>query len=183
MSILHRMLLRTFVPIFLVATLFFVLLFQLIDVFSSIWRYFAHDVTLLEIGRIALLYLPKCLSFSLPVAFLFAIANTLGNFYAGNELFAIFGSGVSLYRLVTPFLALGLLLSVAGFFFEDAGRHPELPAEERGVRARRQAGDDAEPVQCHGDQPRPARGLPGRLLQRRAEAAVGAHGDRARRRT
>jgi lipopolysaccharide export system permease protein len=119
-SILHRMLLRTFVPMFLVATLFFVLLFQLIDVFSSIWRYFAHDVTLAEVARIALLYLPKCVSFSLPVAFLFAIASTLGSLYAGNELFAIFGSGVSLYRLVTPFLALGVLLSVAGFFFEDA---------------------------------------------------------------
>lgn len=120
MSILHRMLLRTFVPLFLVAMVFFVLLLQLIDVFGSIWRYFAHDVTLLEIGRIALLYMPKCLSFSLPVAFLFAIANTLGLFYANNELFAIFGSGVSLARLVTPFLALGLLLSAAGFFFEDA---------------------------------------------------------------
>jgi lipopolysaccharide export system permease protein len=118
-SILHRMLLRTFVPVFLVAMLFFVLLFQLIDVFSSIWRYFAHDVTLLEIARIALLYLPRCISYSLPVAFLFAIANTLGGFYAGNELFAIFGSGVSLYRLVTPFLVLGVALSAAGFFFED----------------------------------------------------------------
>jgi len=120
MSIIHRMLLRTFVPLFLVAMLFFVLLLQLIDVFSSIWRYFAHDVTLLEVGRIALLYLPKCMAFSLPVAFLFAIAYTLGLFYANNELFAIFGSGVSLYTLVTPFLLLGAALSAAGFLFDDA---------------------------------------------------------------
>jgi lipopolysaccharide export system permease protein len=120
MSILYRMLLRTFVPLFLVAILFFVLLMQLLDVFSSIWRYFAHDVTLLEMGRIALLYMPKCIAFSLPVAFLFAIANTLGLFYANNELFAIFGSGVSLSRLVIPFLALGVLLSAAAFLFEDA---------------------------------------------------------------
>jgi lipopolysaccharide export system permease protein len=119
-SILHRMLLRTFVPLFLVAMLFFVLLLQLIDVFGSVWRYFAHDVSILEIGRIALLYMPKCLAFSLPVAFLFAIANTLGVLYARNELFAIFGSGVSLVQLVSPFLLLGVLLSVGGFFFEDA---------------------------------------------------------------
>ena len=120
MSIIHRMLLRTFVPLFLVAMLFFVLLLQLIDVFSSIWRYFAHDVTLLEVGRIALLYLPKCMAFSLPVAFLFAIAYTLGLFYANNELFAIFGSGVSLYTLVTPFLLLGAALSAGVFLFDDA---------------------------------------------------------------
>lgn len=120
MSIIHRMLLRTFLPLLLVALVFFVLLLQLIDVFSNIWRYFAHDVTLLEVGRIALYYMPKCVAFSLPVAFLFAIAYTLGLFYANNELFAIFGSGVSLYRLVTPFLLLGVLLSAAGFLFEDA---------------------------------------------------------------
>ena len=120
MSIIHRMLLRTFVPLFLVAMLFFVLLLQLIDVFSSIWRYFAHDVTLLEVGRIALLYMPKCMAFSLPVAFLFAIAYTLGLFYANNELFAIFGSGISLYTLVTPFLLLGAALSAGVFLFDDA---------------------------------------------------------------
>jgi len=114
------MLLRTFVPLFLVAMLFFVLLLQLIDVFSSIWRYFAHDVTLLEVGRIALLYMPKCMAFSLPVAFLFAIAYTLGLFYANNELFAIFGSGISLYTLVTPFLLLGAALSAGVFLFDDA---------------------------------------------------------------
>jgi lipopolysaccharide export system permease protein len=118
--ILRRMLLRQFVAIFLVALAFFVLLLQLIDVFGSIWRYFAHDVTWRQVAWIAVLYLPKCISFALPVSFLFAISYTLGLFYANNELFAIFGSGVSLRRLVMPFLALGILFSLGAFFFEDA---------------------------------------------------------------
>jgi len=113
------MLLRQFLPLFLVAVVFFVLLLQLLDVFSNIWRFFAHDVTLAQIAWIVLLYLPKCVSFALPVAFLFAISYTLGLFYANNELFAIFGSGVSLHRLVVPFLVLGVALSAASFFFED----------------------------------------------------------------
>jgi lipopolysaccharide export system permease protein len=114
------MLLRQFTPIFVVALVFFVLLLQLIDVFGNIWRYFAHDVPALQVAWIALLYTPKCLSFALPVSFLFAISFTLGLFYANNELLAIFGAGVSLHRLVVPFLALGLILSVAGFLFNDA---------------------------------------------------------------
>ncbi len=114
------MLLRQFGPIFLVALAFFVLLLQLMDIFGNIWRYFAHDVPALEVARIALLYVPKCISFALPVSFLFAVSYTLGLFYAGNELFAIFGSGVSLHRLVVPFIALGALISVGAFFFEDA---------------------------------------------------------------
>jgi lipopolysaccharide export system permease protein len=119
MRILRRMLLRQFIPIFLVALVFFVLLLQLLDVFGNIWRYFAHDVPFLEVVKIALLYTPKCISFAIPVSFLFAISFTLGLFYANNELFAIFGSGVSLYRLVTPFLIFGILLSIGGFWFQD----------------------------------------------------------------
>jgi lipopolysaccharide export system permease protein len=120
MNILYRMLLRQFLPLFILAAVFFVLLLQLIDVFGSIWRYFAHNVGIREIGWIALLYVPKCLSYALPVSFLFGISYSLGLFYANNELFAIFGSGVSLQRLVAPFLVLGVLLSVGAFFFEDS---------------------------------------------------------------
>jgi lipopolysaccharide export system permease protein len=117
---LDRMLLSSFVPVFVVAVLFFVLMMQLIDVFGSIWRYLAHEVPLVEIGRIAMLYAPKCVAYSLPISFLFAVSFTLGQLYARGELAAILGSGVSLYRLVAPFLVLGLLLSAASFFFEDS---------------------------------------------------------------
>ncbi len=120
MKILYRMLLRQFLPLFAMSILFFVLLLQLIDVFGSIWRYFAHDVSLAQVGYIALLYVPKCVNFALPVSYLFAISYTLGLFYGNNELFAIFGSGVSLHRLVLPFIALGAIISVGAFFFEDA---------------------------------------------------------------
>jgi len=129
MRLLRRMLLQQFLPIFVLALVFFVLLLQLIDIFGSIWRYFAHDVGVGQVAWIALLYLPKCISFALPVSFLFAIAYTLGLFYANNELFAIFGSGVSLYRLVLPFLVLGAALSVGGVFFEDEVVIPTFQAK------------------------------------------------------
>ena len=109
---LDRMLLSSFVPVFVVATMFFVLLMQLIDVFGSVWRYIAHEVPLVEIGRIAMLYTPKCVAYSLPIAFLFAVSFTLGQLYARGELAAILGSGVSLYRLVAPFLVLASLARV-----------------------------------------------------------------------
>ncbi len=131
MTILRRMLLRQFFPIFAVALVFFLLLLQLIDVFGNIWRYFAHDVSFSQVAWIALLYAPKCISFALPVSFLFAVAYTLGLFYANNELFAIFGSGVSLYRLVVPFLVLGAALSVGGFFFEDRIVIPTFQAKNQ----------------------------------------------------
>jgi lipopolysaccharide export system permease protein len=125
------MLLGQFFPIFCVALVFFVLLLQLIDVFGNIWRYFAHDVGIRQIAWIALLYMPKCISFALPVSFLFGISYTLGLLYANNELFAIFGSGISLHRLVLPFLALGLIASAGGFFFDDAVVIPAFQAKNQ----------------------------------------------------
>jgi len=116
---LDRMLLSSFVPVFTVAVAFFVLLLQLLDMFGSILRYLSHEVPLAEIGRIALLYVPKCVAYSLPIAFLFAVSYTLGQLYARGELAAILGSGISLYRLVAPFLLLGVALSAGSFFFED----------------------------------------------------------------
>ncbi len=119
MSTLHRMLFALFLPVFLISMVFFVLVLQLMDLFTNLWRYLAQDTGFLQILLIGLFYLPKCVSFALPVAVLFSIAFVLGNLYANNELVAIFASGVSLYRLIAPFLLLGAALSVGAFYFED----------------------------------------------------------------
>jgi lipopolysaccharide export system permease protein len=120
MRILYGMILRAFVPLFVIAVLFFVLMLQIMDLFANISRYVAVGVDAVKIATIALYYIPQCIAFSIPVAFLFGISYTLGLFYTNNELFAIFGSGVSLYRLVVPFLITGLFLSLGGFFFQDS---------------------------------------------------------------
>ena len=119
MKTLYAMILTTFILIFLVSVLFFVLIVQLLDLFTNLWRYLAHETSLQEILSIAYYYLPKCLSYAIPPGLLFSAAFTLGILYKNNELIAILGSGISLYRLVLPFVLLGAGLSVFGFFFEQ----------------------------------------------------------------
>jgi lipopolysaccharide export system permease protein len=114
------MLLRSFLMLLAIALLFFVLLVQLFDLFSNLWRYLAQDTGALAILHIAWLYLPKCVSYALAPALLFACAYALGLLYKNNELIAILGSGISLFRLLAPLLALGLVLSLANFWFEEA---------------------------------------------------------------
>lgn len=120
MRTLHLMLIRFFMVVFIITVLFFALLFQLVDIFSYLWRYIANDVSLGDIGRIALLYFPKCVSLSLPIALLFSITYSLGILYTNNELISIFGSGINLYRLILPFIFIGILLSPGSFFFEES---------------------------------------------------------------
>jgi lipopolysaccharide export system permease protein len=119
MKTIHLMLLRSFLILLAIALLFFVLLVELFDLFANLWRYLAQGTGMLEILKIAWLYLPKCLSYALAPALLFACSYALGLLYKNNELIAILGSGISLYRLLAPLLALGILLSLASFWFEE----------------------------------------------------------------
>ncbi len=119
MTLLYRMILFAFIPVFILALFFFILILELVDLFANLWRYLNFDVPLVSIFKVLLLYLPKCISFSVPIALLFAVSFTLGNFYANNELISIFGAGVSLFRFVLPVLFVSLLLSGLWFLFEE----------------------------------------------------------------
>ena len=119
MITLYRMLLRSFISIFIVALLFFMITIELVDLFSNLWRYIQNDATFSEILMVSWHYLPKCLGYSLAPALLFAVSYTLGSLYASNELIAILGVGVPFGKLILPFLVLGLLFSGGYFIFHE----------------------------------------------------------------
>lgn len=120
MKILYRMSVSFFLKYFIFSVLFFILILELLDIFSNLWRYINNSVSFIDIFKVALLYLPKCIAFSIPVSVLFSIAYLLGDFHANNELIAIFGSGISLCRFVFPFILAGLIMSLFSFFFEES---------------------------------------------------------------
>ncbi len=119
MKILNVMIVKSFLSVFLFALLFFVLILQLVDLFSNLWRYLNNDVTIFQILQVAYFYMPKCIAFSIPPALLFSISFTLGNYYSNNELISIFGSGISLFRFIFPLWVIGFFLSAGGFFFDE----------------------------------------------------------------
>lgn len=119
MKTIDRYLLRQFLPLLLVGLFLFIMLLQLIDLFANLWKYLSYDASAYDILRIALLYLPKCISYSLPISLLFATAYTFGDLYARNELIIIFASGIPLKRLALSLFVLGGILSIASFQFED----------------------------------------------------------------
>jgi lipopolysaccharide export system permease protein len=119
MRLIQRYLLREFIPVFLVALFFFVLMLELSDLFFNLWKYLSFNVSALSILHVMALYFPKCVSFAMPIAVLFASSYTIGTFYARNELIAVFSSGVPLFVLTAPLMLMGILLSLGMFFFED----------------------------------------------------------------
>ncbi|MDR0731600.1 MAG: LptF/LptG family permease [Treponema sp.] len=127
--ILDKYLVKQFLPIFVIAISMFMLLLALIDLFANIFRYLNYQVAVLEILRISLFYLPKCLSYALPISLLFASAYTLGDLYARNELTAILSSGVPFWRFSLPLVLIGVFASFFAFGFEDVVVIPTLAAK------------------------------------------------------
>lgn len=110
---------RRFFPVFLGALCFFSLVLILVDLLMNLWQFISESVPPEQIVRVMVLYIPKTVSFSLPLAILFAVSYVLSDLYAKNELTAVFAAGVSLFRFTLPLLILSLLLSAGLFFFED----------------------------------------------------------------
>jgi len=119
MRTLHGMLLKSFFPIFIIAFLFFILTLEMVDLFANLLRYLNNDASVSQILLVSLYYLPKCATYSLPPALMFAIAFSLGNLYARNELISILGAGISFRRLIIPLLAIGVLFSFGYFYFHE----------------------------------------------------------------
>ena len=113
------MVLKSFILSFIVSILLFMMIVELLDIFSNLWRYINNSVPFSAILKVALLYAPKCIFYAIPVATLFSVSHTLGSMFAKNELIAIFGSGISIYKLTFPLILGGLCISILTFIFHE----------------------------------------------------------------
>ncbi|MCR5723532.1 MAG: LptF/LptG family permease [Treponema sp.] len=111
---------KKFIPLFIGALAFFALVLGLVDLLMNLWSYISNQVPMGTVAKIELLYLPKTVWYATPLAVLFAVSYSLSDFYANNELVAVFASGVPLINFTLPLLIFSFLMSIGLFFFEDA---------------------------------------------------------------
>jgi lipopolysaccharide export system permease protein len=117
--IFDRYIVRHFLPVFFVALGLFVMIFLLVDLFMNMVPYLDNLASMNQILQVSLYYIPKSLTFALPVSLLFAVAYTLGDLYARNELTTMITAGVPFWRLSAAFMVIGFGMSIFAFFFED----------------------------------------------------------------
>jgi len=124
--VLDRYLLRQFYPIFFVAISMFVFILLLLDLFSNLVRYLNNDVPVMTMLKISFFFIPKSISYAMPISLLFAAAYTLGDLYSKNELTTVFSSGIPFWRFSFPLIIVGLIASVFSFFLDDIVVIPTL---------------------------------------------------------
>ena len=124
--VLDKYLLRQFFPMFLIAISLFVFLLLLIDLFSNLVRYLNNEVPIKTILQISLYFIPKSISYAMPISLLFAAAYTLGDLYAKNELTTVFSSGIPFWRFSISLVIVGLIASFFSFYLDDVFVIPTL---------------------------------------------------------
>lgn len=113
MKLIDKYLLRTvFMPL-LVCLSAFTMIFVVHDLFDHLEDFIKAGTSLANACQYYLYLLPSLLVYIVPVSLLLATLYSLSLLTKNNELTAMRASGVSLYRLLVPFAAIGFIASIA----------------------------------------------------------------------
>lgn len=119
LKIAQRYLAATFIPPFVISTVFFVsflLIFQLFRLIEIVINKGVESQTILEIVfHIAVSFLPM----AFPLAAFFAIIYTMNKMSEDSEIVAMRAFGMSKAQLLMPFLILGSLISISIFLLNS----------------------------------------------------------------
>lgn len=117
MKIIDRYFIKQFMQTIVFALLAFTMIFVIIDMMENLDDFIDQSVPTFMIFEYYLYFTPEILRLMIPVAVFLACLFTVGKMTNQNELTAIKSSGVSLYRIMAPFLAAALVISLFSVFF------------------------------------------------------------------
>ncbi len=112
MKLINRFLLKHFLRILALSIGAFVGIYLLIDFFEKISDFIDHKATAGDYLSYLFNSMPIILVQILPLAILMAVVLTLGGLGRTNETTAMRACGISLWKIVQPFMGLALLLSI-----------------------------------------------------------------------
>lgn len=84
-------------------------------VLQSIYRY--SNLPMTTILTVVPFFLPRALTFTIPLTVLIATVQTYGRWASDNEIVAVRVGGIHLWHLIVPVLVLGILMSAVAFQF------------------------------------------------------------------
>lgn len=117
MRILDRYLVRSLLVPLAAATIAFLTIAVIVDLFEQLDTFLDHDVSPQVVAKYYVAKLQYLFILTLPVSTLIGILFSLGGMARRNELIAMTGSGISLYRILGPMLVAGLIISSLALLF------------------------------------------------------------------
>ena len=117
MKIIDKYFIKQFLQTIVFALFAFTLIFVIIDMMENLDDFIDKSVPYSIIFEYYIYFIPEILRLMLPVGVLLSCLFTVGKLANQNELTAIKSSGVSLYRIMTPFLITAFLISLFSIYF------------------------------------------------------------------
>lgn len=110
---------REYLLSFVVAFIFFFFIFFINQILLLAQKILIKQVDYRSVLSLVLLSVPQFLLYTFPFASLTASSMVIGDFGANNELLALRSSGISLFRVFPPIIAISLLFTPLTFFTAD----------------------------------------------------------------
>jgi lipopolysaccharide export system permease protein len=89
----------------------FMLIYVIYDLFDNLPDFVEGQTLISDVFKFYMMLMPSVLIFIVPVSMMLAVLYSLSSLTKNNELTAMRASGVSLYRLIVPFIAVGVAAS------------------------------------------------------------------------
>ena len=116
MKILDRYIIRQFLIVFLFGLLAFIAIFIIIDMMEKLDDFIDAQAPTSTIVQYYIASIPDIVKLMIPVAVLLSSLFVTGRLSSQNELAAIKSSGVSLYRIMAPFLIVTFIICFASIY-------------------------------------------------------------------
>lgn len=117
--VLTRYLFKDLFLYFIVAFLFFFMIFFVNQILLTVESLLAKSAPFADVMRIMFYSLPFVIAQSAPFATLVGFLLSLGGMVTNNEILIFRASGFSFKRILWPILVLGMIISVVSFFVND----------------------------------------------------------------
>ena len=119
MYLLNFYIIKNFIQKFFFILLGFTLLFLIVDIIGNIDKFIESSLGQKEIFQYSILSIPSFISISLPMTTLLSCIFTIGQLQKNHELTAIKASGISLKRVSSILIFIGLIVSISSFIFDN----------------------------------------------------------------
>jgi lipopolysaccharide export system permease protein len=119
-SILDRYIATELIPPFLLSVGIFSSLGVAVGYLSDLANKIVDsNLPIMQAMQVLLLKVPEFVAYALPISVLLATLMTYGRLGSDSEIIALRSCGVSLYRIVTPAIALSLVVTAITFLFNE----------------------------------------------------------------
>lgn len=119
MKVIRNYLLKEFLSPFTLALVILTFVMLMGNMVQLVNMVINKGVSILLVFQLLAFYMPFLLSYTIPISYLVAILFTFVRLSSDNELLAIRTSGINLWNLIAPFLAIGVVLSLLLFLLND----------------------------------------------------------------